>query len=407
MRAHRPIFATAAAGLALAAAPAFAQQAPSLAPLTGTAAAAGSYSAQSDSEDSFPGSWSGSYTDLDGNLVQGKFDGNFVGGSLFVGDNGVVLSDDGNGRWQEAETVNEAPPPAGSMGWQRAPATYGSGEAPSLPPMQARMPSGLPPQPGQQIQRFGYSQQEREDWLKECRHRLGDNGVGGAVIGGVLGGIAGNRIAGKGNRVVGTIAGAAVGAAAGAAIDKAEDAGRVKDQCEAYLERYEAGGYGNAYGGGYGYGGYGAYGGYYGRASAYGANYSYGYGYPGGAGCNSVCGYPAPAMPAPMAVPMMWVPVMIQAQGCNCHTKPKVKVHTYVTEEVIPSKTREIVTYEKVPEKVVQTKYVKTYAAPVKTVSTKYVKTEAAPVKAVSTKYVKTYTAPARPKTIKQIKSIK
>lgn len=391
MRAHRPIFATAAAGFALAAMPALAQQAPSLAPLTGTAAAAGSYSAQPGSQDSFPGSWSGSYTDLDGNLVQGKFDGNFVGNSLFVSDNGVVLSDDGNGRWLEAEAVNEAPPPDGHRGWQRAPAPYGSGEVQSLPPMQTGMHSGLPPQPGQQMQRFGYSHQEREDWLKECRHRLGDNGVGGAVIGGVLGGIAGNRIAGKGHRTVGTIAGAAVGAAAGAAIDKAEDAGRVKDQCEAYLERYEAGGYGNAYGGGY-----------YGAASAYGANYSYGYGYPAAAGCNSVCGYPA--MPMPMAVPMMWVPVMMPTQGCNYCTKPKVKVHTYVTEEVIPGKTREIVTYEKVPEKVVQTKYVKTYAAPVKTVSTKYVKTEAAPVKSASTKYVKTYTAPAKPKTVKSIK---
>lgn len=89
---------------------------------------------------------------------------------------------------------------------------------------------------------------DRDSWLKECRRRLGDNGVGGAVIGGVVGGVAGNAIAGSGNRVAGTIAGAAVGAVAGAAIDKAEDRGRVRDRCEAMLDTPSAPvGYGIGY----------------------------------------------------------------------------------------------------------------------------------------------------------------
>lgn len=98
----------------------------------------------------------------------------------------------------------------------------------------------------------------REAWLADCRRRVSDNGVGGAVIGGVAGGLLGNRIAGRGNRTVGTIAGAAVGAVAGAAIDKAEDRDRVRDQCETYLDDY------------------------YARANYARANpgYAYGYGYP-------------------------------------------------------------------------------------------------------------------------------
>jgi hypothetical protein len=97
----------------------------------------------------------------------------------------------------------------------------------------------------------------REAWLSECRRRISvrDNGVGGAVIGGLVGGFAGNRIAGRGHRTVGTIAGAAVGAAAGMAIDKAEDNGRVRDECETYLDEYYA--YYAQAGHGYGRPGYG------------------------------------------------------------------------------------------------------------------------------------------------------
>lgn len=112
----------------------------------------------------------------------------------------------------------------------------------------------------------------REEWLAECRRRISarDDGVGGAVIGGLVGGVAGNRIAGRGNRTVGTIAGAAAGAVVGTAIDKAEDRGRVRDECETYLDDYYAyygsGGYDRGYPG-YGYG-YPAYGSGYGPIAA-------------------------------------------------------------------------------------------------------------------------------------------
>lgn len=106
---------------------------------------------------------------------------------------------------------------------------------------------------------YGFDPAARDAWLTDCRQRLSarDSGTGGAVIGGVVGGLAGNRIAGRGNRTVGTIAGAAMGAAAGAVIDRAEDAGRSRDECEAYLADYYAhytrGAYYPAYGYGYGY----------------------------------------------------------------------------------------------------------------------------------------------------------
>jgi len=98
-------------------------------------------------------------------------------------------------------------------GWQQPYASYGPQAGPDGPPPQ-----------------------NREEWLRECRHRLGDNGVGGAVIGGVLGGVAGNVIARHGDKVLGTVAGAAVGAVAGAAIDRAEDRSRTRDRCEAMLD---------------------------------------------------------------------------------------------------------------------------------------------------------------------------
>lgn len=97
----------------------------------------------------------------------------------------------------------------------------------------------------------GAPPQDRDAWLRECRRRLADNGVGGAVIGGVVGGVAGNVIAGHGDKLLGTVAGAAVGAVAGAAIDKAQD--RVRDRCEEMLESGPAYAYGP---GGYLPGGY-------------------------------------------------------------------------------------------------------------------------------------------------------
>lgn len=115
-----------------------------------------------------------------------------------------------------------APPMAGPPAWG---GSYGGWSGAWQPPYTVTMPGhDAPP---------AY---DREGWLRDCRQRLGDNGVGGAVIGGVLGGVAGNVIAGPGDRVLGTVAGAAVGAVAGAAIDKGEDHGRVRDRCEAMLE---------------------------------------------------------------------------------------------------------------------------------------------------------------------------
>ena len=145
----------------------------------------------------------------------------------------------------------------------------------------------------------------REAWLADCRRHAAsrDKGLGGAAIGGVVGGVAGNRLAGPGNRTIGTVAGAAVGAVAGAAIDVAEDSGRVRDQCEAYLDDYYANYYRNGYPGApAGYSGYpqAAYGASYAGgpypAPAYPGYYAPAYGYPTGGCCS-----PAPVMMVPVA----------------------------------------------------------------------------------------------------------
>lgn len=140
--------------------------------------------------------------------------------------------------------VTMPPPLIGPMGWGGGYGSwYGGGWQPSY---QVEVPA-------QTEYRDGPAQEyDRDSWLRECRRRLGDNGVGGALIGGVVGGVAGNVIAGHGDKLVGTVAGAAVGALAGRALDKAEDAPRARDRCEAMLE----GGPGYApYGSaGYGYG---------------------------------------------------------------------------------------------------------------------------------------------------------
>jgi len=123
---------------------------------------------------------------------------------------------------------------------------------------------------------LGYSPEERESWLADCRLLyLGDSyydydgygddgddtGLIGGLLGAVIGGIAGNRIA-DGERLAGTLIGAGVGGIAGLAIgtiigsggdddDRARDAHAreeawAADYCEAYLRRYESGGYATA-----------------------------------------------------------------------------------------------------------------------------------------------------------------
>ncbi|GGZ05030.1 glycine zipper 2TM domain-containing protein [Novosphingobium colocasiae] len=178
-----------------------------------------------------------------------------------------------------------------------APALAHPGEE-MAPPMPA-------PMSGPQQHYAPYDSAARDAWLADCRQRLSsrDNGVGGALIGGAVGALAGNRIAGRGNRTVGTIAGAAVGAVAGTVIDKAEDRGRNRDECEAYLDDY----YARYTQPGYGYPGYG-----------YGYPAGYGYGYAQGGCC--------------MAQPMMMVPVMMVPV---VQPKPECKETVeYVTEWV-------------------------------------------------------------------------
>jgi len=193
-------------------------------------------------------------------------------------------------------------------------------------------PAALPPIPdGPQDARgpvAGYSVEERDNWLAQCRDRMrgDDDGVGGAVIGGVIGGIAGNRIAGRGNRVVGTVVGAGVGAVAGAAIDRAEDRGRTADFCEDYLDRYEASFAGA--GGGY------AYGGDYSHQGAHGAQGGYPY----------------------YAGRVMWVPVKISGGCCNC--KPKERIVEEWVDEPAPPPARRVIRDKRV--KIQPTKYVKT-----------------------------------------------
>lgn len=168
---------------------------------------------------------------------------------------------------------------------------------------------------------------DREAWLDQCRAQYRDyrdnrgrrdGGIGGGILGAAVGGVIGNRVA-DGDRLAGTLIGAGVGGIAGAVLgsaiggssDRRREA-RAADECEAWLDRYLAGGYGHAgYGQGYGQG-------YYG----------YGYGYPGyGYGYAMHMTY----VPVLVAVPQRavvretvteeWVEVE------RTHTRPVKKVH--------------------------------------------------------------------------------
>jgi hypothetical protein len=183
-------------------------------------------------------------------------------------------------------------------------------------------PAPLPPIPDAQVaqagpaQIVGYSIEEREAWLAECRDRVGyDNGVGGAIIGGVIGGVAGNRIAGRGNRTVGTVVGAGVGAVAGAAIDKAEDRGAARGYCEDYLDRYEA---------------------FYANGGAR-------YGYPAaGYGTAGVGAYP---YAAPYSGRVMWLPVVVKKRrlaGCDCAQEQVIE-----QEVVRPAPAKRVIRYRR------------------------------------------------------------
>ena len=128
----------------------------------------------------------------------------------------------------------------------------------------------------QSAPRLAYSNEEREEWLADCRIVMrgddyydredarydeedGNGGLLGGLFGAVAGGIVGNRIAGRGDRLAGTLIGAGVGGVAGAVIGDAIDGdddhrdyrdaeyrdaneGYAADYCGAYLRRYEASG---------------------------------------------------------------------------------------------------------------------------------------------------------------------
>lgn len=130
---------------------------------------------------------------------------------------------------------------------------------------------------------------DREAWLEDCRARYRDDrgrrdgGIGGGILGAAVGGVIGNRVA-DGDRLAGTLIGAGVGGIAGAVLGSviggSGDRRRVADECEAWLDRYMEGGYGQQ--------------GYYGQP--------YGYGYPG---------YGYPAYGYGYAMHMTYVPVLV------------------------------------------------------------------------------------------------
>jgi uncharacterized protein YcfJ len=212
-----------------------------------------------------------------------------------------------------------------------------SGPAPDAQAIPVPLPAQMPA-PQTSGPRFaGFDPAAREAWLTDCRQRLSarDSGIGGAVIGGLVGGVAGNRIAGRHNRTVGTIAGAAVGAIAGAAIDKAEDSGRNRDECEAYLDDYYAR---------YTQGGYATWG--------YGQSYGYtAHGQPSGHPMPGCC----------MAQPMMMAPVMMVQSQPHCTetveyvyedvpVRPRVRYIPKRT-RIVPDKRVKLVPDKRVPTK--------------------------------------------------------
>lgn len=161
-------------------------------------------------------------------------------------------------------------------------------------------------------------EQDRADWLAECRRNRGSgNTVGGAVVGAVAGGLLGSAVAGRDSRTEGAVIGAVAGAAAGGALGSSADKRAARDYCESYLDRQTAG-YGQAHGG-----------------------YGYGYGY------------------QPM---MVMVPVMM-AHAAPVASKPRDCEETVVTEEwvdvprqrVIPPRPPKRAPYKRVPDKRVRT----------------------------------------------------
>ena len=126
--------------------------------------------------------------------------------------------------------------------WKQPPLNHAQ---PPLPPVPSSY--SAPPLDQRAMQRSAW-EEERANWLTECRRRYDGNGkTGGTVVGGLIGGIAGSAIAGRGNRTIGAVVGGVTGAVAGAALGDASDRRRARDYCESYLDRYMAS-YGQGYG---------------------------------------------------------------------------------------------------------------------------------------------------------------
>ena len=188
---------------------------------------------------SWRGTWNGTYTTHDGEVLDGEYDGTFVGEGRFVGDDGHVLAL-GNDGWREPDGDYEVHIERNHMDI-------------------AASPGGM----------LGYSLAEREAWLSDCRLLMSnqggyarnsdrddnlDGGLLGGLLGALVGGFAGNRIDDDGSRLAGTLIGAGVGGVAGAVIGSAIDGADGDHRgayefdanelwaaryCDAYLRRYE------------------------------------------------------------------------------------------------------------------------------------------------------------------------
>lgn len=192
--------------------------------------------------DTWRGMWNGTFTTNEGEVLEGRYVGTFIGEGRFVTDDGRVLT-------------------LGEDGWHESDGGHvGNG---------LRDPMHLGASPDG---RLGYTLAEREAWLADCRVLMAnaggytnyddyyrddaDGGLIGGLLGAVVGGFAGNRID-DGDRLAGTLIGAGVGGIAGAVIGSVIDGsdddrhdGREIDAnelyaaryCDAYLRRYEMGG---------------------------------------------------------------------------------------------------------------------------------------------------------------------
>lgn len=203
---------------------------------------AGDWQGHWQDDQTWRGMWNGTYTTQDGEVLEGRYIGTFIGEGRFISDDGQML---------ELDEVH---------GWHAGDGHYEI-------EIERHGPHGLSASPDG---RLGYTLAEREAWLADCRlvmsrgsygyyeDRGGDGDLVGGLLGAVVGGVAGNRIGGRGDRLLGTVIGAGVGGIAGAVIGDAVDGDGRREAnadeiyaaryCDAYLRRYEMGGGAGFYG---------------------------------------------------------------------------------------------------------------------------------------------------------------